>query len=555
MPGKNSVALCLIFLCACMAAHAADSPTFVDQKWDDTTRFAFWFEDQGSKIMPLDWFLRLEKADSMDKFAAGLSRYGFIEDTFSQPHVNPSPDTSNRLPLGFAKGTYSGQDWVGLTCAACHTNKITSGSNAWLIEGGASMLNFDLFLSEMVDAIDAITPGSDKERRFWGGAPTGPQQDQFKTIKMHLDQRKRVNTPDFPAGFGRVDAFGHIFNEVLTVGLNTEQGTAKPNAPASYPFLWDISQHTFVQWNNSAPNLGVGSTAVGSLARNIGEVLGVFGEFEVTTKRTQIGLPTYESSVNTDNLKQIEDWISKLRSPKWPAELGPINETDIVNGKTIYKDHCLSCHALVPRNEPVPVPLPVDREPVDSVNTDPQEIDSFLSRTADAGILRGSFYALDPLSPIFDHHTPVRDLTGYVALGVYVNRENPNLEALVHNVAKTAAVGLPHFDTYKGRPLDGIWATAPYLHNGSVASLMELLTPAKDRLPRFCVGDGVFDPINVGYQTYAQRLPDGTVQLNCPPRSSILDTHALGSSNQGHSYGTHLSDVEKQQLLAYLKSL
>jgi hypothetical protein len=555
----KSIAVLWLILGAFSASCAQNPPSFLDQHWDDPTRFAFWSMDQGSKIMPMKWFLQLQKAESSERFATGLERYGFVPDNYSGAHGNPSPDANNPLPIGFAKNSASGEDWVGLTCAACHTNKISSGSQSWLVEGGPSMLDFDQFLSDLVEAVDQIDKDPARAQAFWNGVPTPAQVLEFQQLKTRLDLRKRINTPPAAAGFGRVDAFGHIFNQVLTVGLNTEVGTAPPSAPASYPFLWDISQHEFVQWNGSAPNLGVGASAPGSLMRNIGEVLGVFGEFTVTGKHTDWGLPTYESSINVENLRKVEQWVSTLRSPKWPAVLGPIDESERAKGAEIYKAQCWGCHKVVAADQPVPVPVPVNMEQVDNADlqTDRAEIDNFLARKADAGILAGSFYPLDPSMPIFRGQTPVKDLTGYVAMGVYINLEHPNGAELLRTAALVARSGLPPLDRYKARPLDGIWATAPYLHNGSVASLKELLTAPKERLTRFCVGDGQYDPVNVGYQTYARRLPDGSVEANCAaaPRTSILDTTAPGSSNQGHTYGTDLSDVEKQQLLTYLKSL
>jgi mono/diheme cytochrome c family protein len=564
MSGKNLVALCLIALAA---SAAGQSPAFLDQNWSDQIRFQFWFMDQGSRIMPLDWFMRLEKANKTDRFADGLERYGFVPDNFSAPHANPSPDSTRKLPIGFTKNTSSGQDFVGLTCAACHTNKISSGDKSWFIEGGPSMLNFDMFLAEMVDALDDIVPGSQKAQRFWNGLPTQAQTAQFQKVKSALEQRKRINTPPTPAGFARVDAFGHIFNEVLTVGLNDETATVLPNAPASYPFLWDISQHKIVQWNGTAPNLGVGKDAIGSLIRNIGEVLGVFGEFTVTGA-TLPGLPpNFTSSVNTGNLKLIEDWVSTLRSPAWPAgepAFGTINDADRAQGEQLYNQHCVQCHAVVKRSAPVPTPVPITMVPVadGELGTDAQEIANFLNRRADAGILTGSFYLLDPAHLVFTDQTPVRNLTGYIALGVFNNKEHPTPLALLEasGQALTAYSAFlpdipPKFNRYKARPLDGIWATAPYLHNGSVASLRELLTPPAKRLTMFCIGDGQFDAYNVGYKTYTQKMPDGSVTTACPDRSSIFDTTKTGNSKQGHTYGTELLDNQKNQLIEYLKSL
>lgn len=95
---------------------------------------------------------------------------------------------------------------------------------------------------------------------------------------------------------------------------------------------------------------------------------------------------------------------------------------------------------------------------------------------------------------------------------------------------------------YKGRPLNGIWATAPYLHNGSVPNLDELLKPGSERVKKFGVGNREFDPVNVGYRT------DGA--------TFEFDTSLLGNSNAGHEYGAvRFNELERKQLIEYLKSL
>jgi hypothetical protein len=94
---------------------------------------------------------------------------------------------------------------------------------------------------------------------------------------------------------------------------------------------------------------------------------------------------------------------------------------------------------------------------------------------------------------------------------------------------------------YKARPLNGIWATAPYLHNGSVPTLVELLKPAEDRAKTFHVGIQEFDPVNVGFKD--------------DPTQPLYDTTVEGNSNKGHEYGVDLSEDDRRDLLEYLKSL
>ena len=95
---------------------------------------------------------------------------------------------------------------------------------------------------------------------------------------------------------------------------------------------------------------------------------------------------------------------------------------------------------------------------------------------------------------------------------------------------------------YKARPLNGIWAVAPYLHNGSVPTLDALLSPEDSARPsEFWMGSKQYDPVKVGY--------DGSEI----PGATLFDTTMPGNSNQGHLYGTNLSSEDKLDLLEYLK--
>jgi hypothetical protein len=124
---------------------------------------------------------------------------------------------------------------------------------------------------------------------------------------------------------------------------------------------------------------------------------------------------------------------------------------------------------------------------------------------------------------------------------------------------KPVIVTAPH---YRARPLDGVWATAPYLHNGSVPTLNDMLLPQDKRPAVFCVGSREFDPVAVG-------LKDA-VRETCDPGVSRLDTTQLGNSNKGHSFqgtetdtkklapgviGPELTPSERNALVEYLKTL
>ncbi len=114
---------------------------------------------------------------------------------------------------------------------------------------------------------------------------------------------------------------------------------------------------------------------------------------------------------------------------------------------------------------------------------------------------------------------------------------------------------------YKARPLNGIWATAPFLHNGSVPNLYQLLLPDDQRVKSFYVGSREFDPVNVGFQVDEFA---GGFQF----RTEAEDGQPIpGNSNAGHSGKFYtqtmgddgsfrdFSDEERSALVEYMKTL
>lgn len=93
---------------------------------------------------------------------------------------------------------------------------------------------------------------------------------------------------------------------------------------------------------------------------------------------------------------------------------------------------------------------------------------------------------------------------------------------------------------YWAPSLAGVWARSPYLHNGSVHTMTELLSPPAARAKSFHRGSRAYDPAQMGY------TDEGAY---------VLDTTTSGSSNTGHNFGTDLTDTEKGELIEYLKTL
>ena len=141
-----------------------------------------------------------------------------------------------------------------------------------------------------------------------------------------------------------MDAFGAILNRVLETGLGIPENHFDSDAPVSYPFLWDTPRLDWVQYNSSAGN---------AIARNVGEVLGVYAHLQLT------GTPAtgqFKSTANLENLVRLEDYVAQLKAPAWPAEvLGDIDIGKAAKGQQLYAKTCVACHYI--RNDEGDFPM------------------------------------------------------------------------------------------------------------------------------------------------------------------------------------------------------
>ncbi|MBI1790317.1 MAG: hypothetical protein HYR60_22520 [Acidobacteria bacterium] len=508
------------------------------QNWDQKTAERFWFTSQGSRMMPYDWFLALEQASNTTAFRdpANMERLRYIQGPASE--LNP-----DNLPIGFVKDIDKADVmYLGLTCAACHTAEINVKGVPVIVQGGPTLADFSTFLKELVDALSATLSSEEKFNRF-ARRVLGPSsrneelRTRLESQTALLSQRKEHDTPKEPYGYGRLDAFGLLFNQVLAHDLNRPNNVRAPSSPVSYPFLWDTPQHDFVQWNGVVPNTK--TQELGSLMRNIAEVLGVFGQVDVQPRA--ILPPGYSSSIPKKNLRQLEASIRTLWSPVWPRELAPLNRDLAEAGKAIYANTCIGCHPILDRTDPRRT-IKAKLVPVEEVGTDPTMARNFVQRVAETGPLENTPKNLVPLIRFGPDARGIEVLTN-IALGVYLKQLSPlgRLRLLLFGLRPS--VLKPARAHYKARPLNGIWATAPYLHNGSVPSLRELLKTPSERVKTFYVGSRDFDPDNVGLST---EKVDGAF---------LFDTSKTGNSNQGHPYSAGLNQAQRDALLEYLKTL
>ena len=397
------------------SAQACDSGTFegafagevvVPQNWDCRERQEFWFTDQGSQIIPYVWFLHLEQADSTAKFSdpANMDRYRYLPQ-------RPTALNPDGLPIGFTKGNAKAnkaygkisRDWLGMTCAACHTGQVEFNGEKYLIDGAPTMADFETLVRDLVTAMRAALDDAAKFERFaaaviadsgarndGGTGDRSKLRDQLERLTAIRDDWNSRNHGDSDYGHARLDAIGAIFNEVAASGLGDTSNVALANAPVSYPFIWDTPQHDRVQWNGSVENAGPGA-----LGRNVGEVLGVFGALDLNTVR--LSRSGHATSVDIANLGRLEQLIWQLQSPQWrDTGLPAIDENLARQGEAVYETLCVSCHEPIDRDDPqrrvTAMMFPVgDPSDPNALRTDSTMARNFLDRTARASRLTRRF--------------------------------------------------------------------------------------------------------------------------------------------------------------------
>jgi mono/diheme cytochrome c family protein len=204
----------------------------------------------------------------------------------------------------------------------------------------------------------------------------------------------------------------------------------------------------------------------------------------------------------------IRAYILSLEAPKYPL---PINEEKAAAGKTLFNQHCAKCHGTYGPEWTYPNKI----VPHSVVGTDPNRLKG-LSR----------------------------------ALGEHYNK-GWFAQETANGYATTEPEG------YQAPPLDGVWATAPYFHNGSVPTLEAVLN-SKSRPQIFTrsyrTGRDDYDSMKVGWKVQVRER--GALPGMTPwERRRVYDTRQPGRSNAGHTFGDMLSDEERGAVIEYLKTL
>ncbi|HVK98293.1 MAG TPA: cytochrome c [Dongiaceae bacterium] len=592
---------------------------YLNAGWTKIERQSFYFTPQGTELLGLEyrWLVNFELPWSTQLLASAnnLRGWGFIVDPGQQADaLNPG---NLAVGLGRHLDPKDRHERLDIGCAACHTGELHYKGTALRVDGGQAMQSIStvkrgefivtLALSSLETLLNPF-----KWDRF---ATRIAGHDAAKRSALRSDLWAFIgNLKDFSFGAGalkwypieegrgRTDAVGRIANVVFGYDLDVPDNYRVADAPASYPFLWNIWRFDWVQYTGFTNQ---------AMARNVGEALGVMAPIELVDKNGQL-LPPEEleqTVVDIDGLNCAEGLLRKLQPPRWPeAVLGEIDLTKAQAGKQLFADHCAHCHGPH-RSQPYSWPvadkqypeirgqiavnwrwdmagdismqdgMPVRKDwreqiwslpwiSVDVVGTDPQLANNYIDNRYDASKLvpgskpvnagNGLQLLLNSLVPKLYQDWCQRNPPTFERSNP---PENPQLSELDLEWMKRCRQ-IPVLDgmnvpfriinnrAYTSRPLHGVWATPPFLHNGSVPTIYHLLSPREERPVTFYVGNREYDPQRLGYRTERST------------GSFRHDTRLTGNSSSGHQFtdvatqgriGPLLTEAERYQLLEYLK--
>jgi mono/diheme cytochrome c family protein len=539
-----------------------------------------------------------DTAEAAAQGYAAAAKPGAMRAAYGESAAAMNPDG---LPVGFARtkayvDPNTGKpvpDQIGLTCAACHTGHLEYKGVSLRIDGGPAVTD----LGKLTQALGVsllytkMVPG--RLARFGERVRAQGLNQSDEEIRTQLDlllarlesmtkAAAAVPGKDVEEGFTRLDALTRIGNTVFyedmvaaPPGTDAISNYQHINAPVKYPHIWNTSWFDWVQYDGSIMQ---------PMVRNAGESLGVNAKVNLTNP----SLPLYKSSVQVKTVHEMEALLAGpnpfapdgkprgfdgLLPPQWPADvLGAVDKAKAAQGGKLYAEMCQGCHMApvssaafwdkdrwTPPNAAGERYLKVNLIPIAEVGTDPGQADILQTRVVNLP----PYLAVAPgMLCNGTDSTPTLKTSFAAALGYVVQTtvqswyaehgtppaEQARMNGYRPNCLQAKAV-------YKARPLDGIWAAPPFLHNGSVPTIDDLLRPVAERPKTFCLGARQYDPVRLGYVA------------TCAEGTFTLDTSVSGSSNSGHEFrgdghlkemgviGRGLTAQERAELIEYLKTL
>lgn len=400
------------------------------------------------------------------------------------------------VPVGTSKRRYQGIDRVFVNCAACHVSTVrTAAEKAPTIVLGMPAATFDMKSFEEFFFLCAADPKFSKEYIL----------------------------PEIERQGGGLDLLDRYLVYPIAIAIMRDRVLALAGR-----FAWVFKQHNWgpgrVDTFNSAkvifnfPMAHLDPLELDAPAdfpsiwqqrqRKEPKEMQLHWDGNNTTveernKSAAFGTGTTPPTIDIARIARIENWLLDAKPPPF-KDFFPIDEALAARGAPIYKEYCAACHGASGSDfsgEYVGQVVPLEK-----IGTDRRRLDSY---TYTLAVNQATLYAGYPW-----RFTHFRKTFGYANM-----------------------------------PLDGLWLRAPYLHNGSVPSLRDLLEPAERRPQTFYRGNDVFDPVKVGFVS--------EIAESAGRKFFLLDTTVPGNGNAGHEgrdYGTELSDDEKTALVEFLKA-
>jgi hypothetical protein len=552
-----------------VAAPLPPPPT--PEGWNGLTaadRGTFYHLSEGGELFPLDWFLALEVESigpdaqlQARPFMDNIERYGFLSDPKSS--ANPYG-----LPVGISWGRskISGWEMMGLNCSACHVGQIQNGNRAVRIDGAGNMVLVNTMLNDMGAEVQRTLSSPRRLLRFWGrvrdirkarraliaqggDSAAGPDESMLNRMTEMFTQNRGLlgarlnvlkNVPvlarslniSVKEGYGRLDAFGVGRDEFFG---NIAGNMLPADAPVSLPHIWGLMYTGWLQW-------GANTNSV--MERNIGQALGVGALMD----------KNYNSTVRIDNLHRMEDLAYKLQPPVWPDFFPAIDQARAARGEKHFTEFCTPCHETWDQDG---LMRSYKLHALDKVGTDPLTAIGFERPvlTPDGTVMPFAKAAVEPITKVKEkaYADMKLDAMAIAALEARQIRKGPQWDpsfraTLLDSEMWPDSKGRK---VYRSKTLVGIWATAPFLHNGSVPTLFHLLKPAAERPVTFFTGQRDYDSVKLGIEL------DRT-KFNLAPGLELFtfDTRIAGNWNTGHEWDFYpkLTDEIRYDIIEYIKT-
>lgn len=348
-------------------------------------------------------------------------------------------------------------------------------------------------------------------------------------------------TEETPSGYARTDAFGRIGNLVLR-----GEDPISYTAPVSLPWVWGIKYMAMLHYNGNSNSV---------IMRNAGQSLGL-GAIVLSEKG--------DSTVNVKNLARLEELVHKISVPQWQKVFAGVPEMEVDEilarrGEAVYTKSCKGCHESDKFVGPTAQLREYHMMPLEKLGTDPYAANNAVKAVGTVefnksifqgvGGIKARFYEKYNISEAEQGVMEYRSIRGPEFFRDTLNGFDRQSEFGNNYGNIKAGYG------YKARHLSGVWATAPYLHNGSVPSMWELLQDPKNRSKTFEVKSNEYDPRVLGFKSKRGKNILGLEKRCKSKESECFDTRLKGNSNAGHVYGIELADADKLALMEYLKVL